>query len=117
MYGLGQGKRIKSYLLLQQILSKKNTYSLDISKRTLKTNQVTDDNKIARLTDAENYSLSAIGANYALKELLGPRADSSDGKIDLYKQISMYGYAYQKDLSNDLSEKRTLNTNFYHMRN
>ena len=54
--------------------------------------------------------MSAIGGDYAMKELFGPRADSNDAKADLYKQISMYGYAYMKDLSNNLDEKRTLNT-------
>lgn len=95
---------------MQQVLSKKNTYSLDINKRALKTNQVTGDDKIARLTDQENYMLSAIGANNAMKEFLGPRADSADAKMDLYKNISMYGYAYMKDLSNDINEKQTINT-------
>ena len=95
---------------LQQILSKKNSYSLSISQRSLKTNQVTSDSKVARISDAENYSLSAIGADYALKEFLGPRADAQDSKTELYKQISNFGYAYQKDLPNDLSKKQTLNT-------
>ena len=92
------------------MLSKKNTYSLDISKRSLKTNQVSGDSKIARISDAENFSLSTIGADSALKEFLGPRADANDSKMELYKQISMYGYCYQKDLPNDLRKKQTLNT-------
>lgn len=95
---------------MQQILSKKNTYSLDISKRNMKTNQTTGDSKIARITDAENYALSTINADSALKEFLGARADSSDKKMELYKQINMYGYAYQKDLPDNLEENQTLNT-------
>lgn len=95
---------------LQQMLQKKNTYSMSIDKRSLKTNQVTGEDKIARITDVENYSLTAIGADEALKEFLGPRADSEDSKLEMYKQISNQGYTYLKDLPNDISKKRTLNT-------
>jgi len=65
---------IYSYLSIQQILTKKNTYSLDINKRALKTNQITGSNKISRVSDADNNALSIIGADFALKEFLGPRA-------------------------------------------
>ena len=92
------------------MLQKKNTYSMSIDKRSLKTNQVTGEDKIARITDVENYSLTAIGADEALKEFLGPRADSEDSKLEMYKQISNQGYTYLKDLPNDISKKRTLNT-------
>jgi len=95
---------------LQQILSKKNTYSLDINKRNLKTNLVTGDDKIARVTDAENYALSVIEADYALQEFFGARADSSLKKTEMYKQISMYGYTYLKDIPKDISENQVLNT-------
>ena len=101
------------YLIIkrvQQFLSKKNTYSLDISQRSMKTNQVTGKSKISRISDGDNNALSAIGADFALKEFMGPRADSSDAKIDMYRDISLYGYVYQKDLSNNLNEKQTLNT-------
>lgn len=63
-----------------------------------------------RISDVENYSLTAIGADEALKEFLGPRADAEDGKIEMYKNISMQGYTYLDDLPNDLSKKQTLNT-------
>jgi len=60
---------------LQQMLSKKNTYSLDISKRNMKTGQVTADDKIARISDMETFSLLTYkDDNVALKEFLGPRA-------------------------------------------
>ena len=60
---------------LQQVLSKKNTYTLDIDKRNMKTGQVTSDNRIARISDAENYCLLTYkDDSKALKEFLGPRA-------------------------------------------
>ena len=96
---------------LQQILSKKNTYSLDINKRNLKTGQATGEDKIARISDAENYCLLTYKTdNIALKEFLGPRADSMDAKQQMYKEISKQGYFYMKDLPNDISKKQALST-------
>ena len=66
--------------------------------------------EIMRISDAENYSLSTIGADEALKEFFGPRADSEDAKIEMYRNIASQGYTYLKDLPNDTSKKQTLNT-------
>ena len=92
------------------MLSKKNTYSLDIGKRALKTNQVTGEDRTGKISSWDNQALSTIEADFALQEFLGPRADSSDAKMELYKRISLDGYAYQKDLPNNISEKQTINT-------
>lgn len=95
---------------LQQILSKKNTYSLDIKSRNMKTGQVSGSDKIARISDSETMVLTAIGADAALKEFLGARADNMTSKRDMYNQISMYGYTQLEDLERDLSGNQTLNT-------
>lgn len=95
---------------LQQILSKKNTYSLSIDQRNMKTGQTTGHDKVARISDNETYVMTAIGANKALEEFLGARADAMSKKTEMYKNISMYGYTYLKDLPADLSKNQTLNT-------
>jgi hypothetical protein len=100
---------------VQQILSKKNTYSLDIAQRNMKTGQVTGHDKIARISDIESYSLVAIGADSALKEFLGPRADNSTAKTDMYKDINLYGYSYLKDMGQDITENQTLNTLYVYL--
>lgn len=100
---------------VQQILSKKNTYSLDIAQRNMKTGQVTGADKIARISDVESYSLVAIGANHALQEFLGPRADNSTAKTDMYKDINLYGYSYLKDMGRDITENQTLNTLYVYL--
>ena len=57
------------------MLSKKNTYSLDINKRNMKTGQVTADDKIARISDMESFSLLSYKEDpICLREFLGPRA-------------------------------------------
>lgn len=76
----------------------------------MKITQVTGHDKIARISDVESYSLAAIGADYALKELLGARADNMESKTELYKQIGMYGYAYQKDLPDNIEKSQSINT-------
>lgn len=95
---------------LQQILSKKNTYTLDISKRNAKTGQVTGDSQIARISDLETTALTAIGADAALKEFMGPRADDSKSKNKMYADIGNFGFVSQSDLPTSLESKQTLNT-------
>ena len=112
-FGVGENLKItsKDYLSLQQLLTKKNTYSNHINKRNLKTGQVTGDDRIARISDSESFCLlSYKNDNYALKEFLGPRADSIDGKSVMQKEISKQGYVSMKDLPSDITQKQTLNT-------
>jgi hypothetical protein len=81
----------------------------------MKSGQVTGDDKVARISDIESYSLVAIGADAALKEFLGARADNAAAKTDMYKDISMFGYTYLKDMSRDITENQTLNTLYVHL--
>jgi len=95
---------------LQQMLMKKNSYSLTIDSRNLRTNQLTGDDKVARLTEAENFAASIWGVKDGLKEMMGPRADDSVSKTQLYKQIAQQGYCKLEDIEDDLANKYTLNT-------
>ena len=95
---------------LQQLLYKKNSYSLDVSKRNLKTGQLNEDSKVARLTDIENFALNTVGANHALKEMLGPRADDAYQKAEMNRDIMRHGYVNLGDLTEDVENKHTLNT-------
>ena len=83
---------------LQQILSKKNSYTADITKRNQLTGQVTGDSKIARISDAESNALISMEANWALKEFLGARADNRNKKAGMYQLISRDGYFKLADL-------------------
>lgn len=95
---------------LQQILSKKNSGSVNISQRSMKTGQVTGDDKNAQLSDVENYALNVLGADYALQEFLGPRADDMVMKDKMVKDIHKQGYATLKDLPSDIKNKQAVNT-------
>ena len=95
---------------MPQTLLKKSAGSLDIEKRSATTGQVTGKDKNARNSDTETYSLVAVGANNALKELMGPRADDTRAKTQMYNEISKNGYVSLKDLDDDPYNKVSLNT-------
>lgn len=95
---------------LQQILSKKNTYSLDIESRNAKTGQVSGTDKIARISDSELYALNIFNADNAIKEFYTARADNMSAKMDMYSKISKYGFVYLDELNYDRKNNQTLNT-------
>jgi hypothetical protein len=94
---------------VQQMLSKKNSYNLKIDSRSAKTGQLNAEGKVAKISDSENYALSVIGADSALREFFGPRSDDFGKKQQLYQRISQEGYAYLKDLTSDVEGHKTLN--------
>lgn len=94
---------------LQQVLSKKNTMSTDITSRNSKTNQVTSHDKSGRVSDSENYALTAINAEYALKEYMGARSDNSHMKQQMFKQIQQQGYTRLADYEDRMEDKVALN--------
>lgn len=95
---------------VQQMLNKKNRLSTSATKRSLKTGQVTGEDKIAAISDLEAYCLLAIDADNIFEELYGPRADNFAKKSDFYKQISDNGYVELSKLEDDITKHTALNT-------
>jgi hypothetical protein len=95
---------------MPQTLLKKSAGTISIEKRNAKTGQVTGADRNALNSDAETYSLAANGADYALKELMGPRADDMKAKAQLYRDISENGYVSLADIDNDKYSKTALNS-------
>ena len=95
---------------MQQILSKKNHYSFDNDERSLKTGDVKGESKVASLSDPESFALSAIGADAALKEFLGPRADNTIQKQEMYREIARDGFCTLGSLTPGNKGSTTLNT-------
>lgn len=94
----------------QQTVYKKNGLSTSMSKRSAITNQVVDNDKNGRNSDMETYMLASIGSKYLLKEFLGPRADDNVMKNEMYGNIARDGFASLGDLTDEPSNKTTLNT-------
>ena len=96
---------------MPQTLMKKSAGSTKTDKRSSLTGQVTGDDKNARNSDLETYSLTAMGAMNALQEFFGPRADNRVARDQMNRDISQNGYVSLEDL--DLSDpynKTALNT-------
>ena len=95
---------------MQQILTKKNSTSTDIDKRSSITGQVTGKDKNARVSDQENFALVTLGADNILKEMMGPRADDITMKQEMLAEISKKGYVSLSELNSKVENKTTLNT-------
>jgi hypothetical protein len=97
---------------MQQILSKKNHYSLDNTQRNLLTDQVTGESKTSAFSDAEAAAMVAQGYDDILKELWGARSGDEAARIDLAKQISTNGFATIQNIQkkSKTTDKTTLNT-------
>jgi len=95
---------------LQQLLSKKNSTSTDISARSAITGQVINADKNARNSDQENIAMITTGVDAPIKELLGGRADNMAAKTAMYSEIAKKGYVSLSELPNDPSSKITLNS-------
>lgn len=90
---------------MQQMLEKKNSYSVNMDQRSAKTQQLVRDDKVARITDLESVALTAFGADFALQELLGSRADNMRLKLRLEKMIADSGFVDLDMLTDNLGGK------------
>ena len=89
---------------------KKNGLSTDIKERSGITGQVTGHDKNGRMSDLENIMLTSLGMKNTLKEFNAPRADDSKMKSEMLRDISAQGYTRLEDMTDDISNKTTLNT-------
>jgi hypothetical protein len=96
---------------MPQTLMKKSAGSTKIQQRSPLTGQVTGEDKNARNSDLETYSLAAINATAALQEFMGPRADNRTAKSQMDNDIAKNGYVSLQDLNlDDPYNKVALNT-------
>ena len=98
------------YKRMQQTVLKKNSASIQVSKKNPLTGQVMSDEKTVRNTDVETYAMMSLGAKEALREFLGPRADDPVMENQMYTSIANNGYARLEDLTSNPDNKVALNT-------
>lgn len=118
----GSGRRVRSryripvgYVSIkrqEQLLSKKNRYSLDNDSRNLRTDQASGDSKVASISPPDAAALLTQGADNIMKELYGARSGDEKARNRMYKDIAMNGYVTLDDLKDvsSLDSKTTLNT-------
>ena len=95
---------------MPQTLMKKSAASIKTDKRNPLSGQVVGDDKNARNSDSEVYSLATLGAMDALREFMGSRADDMKAKNEMYAEIAKNGYTSLEDLTDDPANKIGLNT-------
>lgn len=95
---------------LKQMAQSKNHVSTASTKRDPQTGQVTGEDKTARITDVEAYSLLSQGQYSAAQEYFGPMADDAVAHAEMLRRIQRDGEVELKDLPNDPLDKTTLNT-------
>ena len=89
---------------VQQIITKKNKWSVDIAGRDMKTGRLVHEDKGAATSDREMESLVTLGLDKTLEEFAGPKADSMLAKNVMYKEIDTMGQVRLSDLPKDSSD-------------
>lgn len=93
----------------QQFLTKKNSMSIDITNRDMKTGLLLSYDKNGNTTDRENESLITLGLLKTSEEFSGPRADSMESKNAMYSTINTLGVVSLDDLPMQEEESIALN--------
>ena len=98
---------------VKQFLTKKNSMSIDISTRDMKTGLLTGVDKNGKTSDREMESLALAGLDATINEYSKYRADSMNAKNELYNLININGTVTQKEVPVDIDDslsKNLLNT-------
>lgn len=86
---------------LKQMVQKKTGYSVNISKRDMRTGLLIYTDKNGNSTDREMESLVVQGLTDTMRELSTYRADAMDAKSRFYAEINALGMVSQKDVPVD----------------
>lgn len=100
--------------LKQMVMSKSHT-SFTNAKRDARTGQVTGEDKTARVTDVEAFSLIVQELYASAEEFYGPMSDDSAAMYEMLRLIQRDGEVSMKDLPHDNLNRMTLNTIQYMM--
>lgn len=95
---------------LKQMAQSKNHASTAGDKRDPRTGQVTGEDRTARVTDVEAFSLLSMGQYHAAQEFYGPMADDTEAHYEMLRAIQRDGEVELRDLPNNPESKVTLNT-------
>jgi len=95
---------------LKQTMFNKNHASTTARKRDPKTGQMSGEDRTARVTDVETFSLIVQGQYNAAQEFYGPMADDMAAHYEMLRRIQRDGEVELRDLPNDPLDKVTLNT-------
>lgn len=95
---------------LKQMAFSKNHAPTAGDKRDPKSGQVSGEDRTARVTDVEGYSLMSMGQYYGAQEYYGPRGDDLEAYYEMLRLIQRDGEVELRDLPNNPESKVALNT-------
>lgn len=97
---------------VKQFISKKNSMSVDIDDRNMKTGRLINRDKNGNTSDREMECLAVMSSDATIRELATFRADSMDAKNQFYSLINDKGVISLKDVDikkQDSIARNTLN--------
>lgn len=94
---------------VQQFITKKNSMSIDISKRDMKTGLLTNEDKNGKSSDREMESLAILGLDATIKEFAKAKADAMNAKNAMYNTINTLGMVSLEDLPDDVDDSLSKN--------
>lgn len=83
---------------VQQFVTKKNSYSVNIGQRDMKSGLLISHDKNGKESDRELEALSIMGLTNTMKEFTTIRADYMDAKSEAYNTINTIGSVSLEDL-------------------
>lgn len=83
---------------VQQMITKKNKFSIDISGRDMKTGRLISDDKGAAMSDREFECLAVMGLDNTMREFAKPKADALEAKSYMYSSIAATGDVEDSDI-------------------
>lgn len=94
---------------VQQFITKKNSMSVDISQRDMKTGLLTSGDRNGKTSDREFESLAIMGLDNTMKEFSTAKADAMNAKSAMYGEINTTGMVYLKDIPNEMDDSLSKN--------
>lgn len=98
---------------MQQIVSKKNSMSTNITGRDMKTGLLLSEDKNGQVSDREMEALMVAGLNSVVEEFSKAKADAMESKDKMYNTISNIGMVKLSDIetnADDSLSRNLLNT-------
>lgn len=95
---------------VQQMITKKNSISVNIDRRDFKTGRLLSEDKSAATSDREIEALAVMGLYDTMDEFSTIKADAMDAKSQAYNQISNVGTLSKNDYVVDKDDSISRNT-------
>lgn len=94
---------------VQQFIAKKNSMSVDISNRDMKTGLLTGHDKNGKSSDREIESLAIMGLETTMKEFTKHKADAMSAKNTMYNIINTKGQVSLEEVPVDVDDSLSKN--------